>query len=286
MLGKVKVLTNVLLVFVLLAGCSAKADKPATADKQPASKPEQPVAVQGAMDVEVSEFLKAMGEYKEEKHGNYSFYIGEIDGIPVVVSRTEVGMVNAAASTTLLIEKYHPKAVINQGTAGGHDPDIHVFDTVIGTEVVNIGSFRSDHLDDGQGTAPEKWIHMTTDLREKDGETKEYATLSSDPELVEAAKRAAGEYKHGKVVEGVIGSADWWNREIDRIQWFHENFGTSGEEMEAFAVAQVAHVMEVPYLSLRTISNSEVTDDGIEDLETAGHYGAEFTIDVVKEMEK
>ncbi|GKV70489.1 MTA/SAH nucleosidase [Sporosarcina sp. NCCP-2716] len=286
MLSRMKVLANVVLVFVLLVGCSAKADEPVAGEKGAAAKIEPPIAVQGAMDVEVSEFLKAMGEYKEEKHGNYSFYIGEIEGIPIVVSRTEVGMVNAAASTTLLIENYHPKAVINQGTAGGHDPDIHVFDTVIGTEVVNIGSFRSEHLDDGQGMAPEKWIHMSTKLREKDGEAKEYTTLPSDPELIEAAKRAAGEYEHGNVVEGVIGSADWWNREIDRIQWFHENFRTSGEEMEAFAVAQVTHLMDVPYLSLRTISNSEVTDDDIEDLETAGKYGAEFTIDVVKEMAK
>ncbi|MFS0615168.1 hypothetical protein [Lederbergia ruris] len=74
--------------------------------------------MQGAMDVEVSVLLDAMGDYKEEKYSNYSFYVGEIEELPVVVSRTEVGMVNAAASTTLLIEKYYPKAIINQGTAG------------------------------------------------------------------------------------------------------------------------------------------------------------------------
>ncbi|MGG0645271.1 5'-methylthioadenosine/S-adenosylhomocysteine nucleosidase [Sporosarcina gallistercoris] len=284
MSSKLKVIVNILLLAVLLVGCSAKADETSKEDKQAAVEPEAPIALQGAMDVEISEFLKAMGEYKEETHGNYSFYIGEIEDVPVVVSRTEVGMVNAAASTTLLIENYHPKAIINQGTAGGHDPDIHVFDTVIGTEVINIGSFRSEHLDEGKGMAPETWIHMSTDVRKDDGETEELTTLPSDPALVEAAKRASDEYEYGKVTEGVIGSADWWNREIDRIQWFHENFGTSAEEMEAFAVAQVAHVMNTPYLSLRTISNSEVTDDGIEDLEKAGQYGAEFTIDVVKEI--
>ena len=286
MSSKLKLITNVLLMSVLMFGCSAETNEKDNADKQATTEQEAPIALQGAMDVEVSEFLKAMGDYKEEKHGNYSFYIGKIENIPVVVSRTEVGMVNAAASTTLLIDKYHPKAIINQGTAGGHDPDIHVFDTVIGTEVVNIGSFRSDHLDEGQGMAPETWIHMSTDLREKNGETKEYTTMTSDTALVEAAKQASDQYEYGEVMEGVIGSADWWNREIDRIQWFHENFGTSAEEMEAFAVAQVAHVMDVPYLSLRTISNSEVTDDEIEDLEKAGQYGAEFTIDVVKEYVK
>lgn len=98
------------------------------------------------MDVEISAQLEAMGEYKEEKQANYSFFIGEIDGTPVVVSRTEIGMVNAAISTTILIEKYYPKMMINQRTAGGHDLDIGVFDRVIGNVVMNIGSFRSDRL--------------------------------------------------------------------------------------------------------------------------------------------
>ncbi len=37
----------------------------------------------------------------------------------------------------------------------------------------------------------------------------------------------------GEVVEGTIGSADVWNNELDRIQFFHERYGTSVEEMEA-----------------------------------------------------
>lgn len=41
-------------------------------------------------------------------------------------------------------------------------------------------------------------------------------------------------YDKGEVVEGTIGSADVWNNELDRIQFFHERYGTSVEEMEAF----------------------------------------------------
>lgn len=284
MTKSIKVFAILAFSILMLVGCTSAQGTSNETNKQSAKK--EPIAVQGAMDVEVSALLDAMGDYKEEKYGNFSFYVGEIEDIPVVVSRTEVGMVNAAASTTLLIEKYHPKAIINQGTAGGHDPNIHVFDTVIGTEVMNIGSFRSEHLDEGQGMKPEKWIHMTTDIREADGETKEYAALPSDEKLVEAALSVADQYEYGEVVEGKIGSADWWNREIDRIHWFHEDFGTSAEEMEAFAVAQVAHLQDVPFLSLRTISNSEVTDDNIEDLEKAGQYGAEFSVEVVKAIGK
>ncbi|MGM0876953.1 MAG: 5'-methylthioadenosine/S-adenosylhomocysteine nucleosidase [Bacillota bacterium] len=257
----------------------------ALAEKTSSKVSSQPIAVQGAMDMEISALLMKMGNYKEETYGNYTFYRGKIDGIPVIVSKTEVGMVNAATSTTLLIEKYQPKAIINQGTAGDHDPNLHVFDTVIGTEVMNIGKYTTEHLDDGQGMKPESWVFDETEMREND-ELKRYASFKSDPELVKVALSVADKYMHGKVVEGKVGSADVWNREVDRIQWFHEKAGTSVEEMEAASVGQVAKSFDVPYLSIRTVSNSEVSGDKIEDLETAGQYGAEFAVEIVKALGK
>ncbi|WP_019378545.1 5'-methylthioadenosine/S-adenosylhomocysteine nucleosidase [Virgibacillus halodenitrificans] len=277
-------LLAILLTVVVIGGCgSSNAEGGNSSSEQDDAT--KPVAVQGAMDVEVSALLDEMEDYKTEQQGGYTFYVGEIDDIPVVVSRTEVGMVHAAASTTLLIDEYEPKAIINQGTAGGHNPNIHVFDTIIGTEVMNIGSIKTDHLDDEKGMEPDSWHFMKTQMRE-DGDIKEVASFKSDPELVEKAWNVKGKYEYGNVVKGKIGSADVWNREIDRIQWFHEKAGTDAEEMEAASVAQVAEGFDIPYLSIRTVSNSEVTNDDIEDLEKAGQYGAEFAIEVVKEIGK
>lgn len=265
---------------LIIVGCSTSEKKPRkTRNRQ--KKTVQPIAIQGAMDVEISALLDEMKNYKEENHGNYTFYVGAIGDTPVVVSRTEIGMVHAAASTTLLIEKYNPKTIINQGTAGGHDPNLHVFDTVIGTEVINIGNLRTEYLEENQGMKPDTWIFMPTRMMEN-GEEKQYESFQSDPELVKIALSVADKYNHGKVVQGKVGSADFWNREIDRIQWFHENAGTSVEEMEAASVAQVAKGYNVPYLSVRTVSNSEVSEDNIEDLETAGQYCAEFAVEIVK----
>jgi adenosylhomocysteine nucleosidase len=245
----------------------------------------RPIAIEGAMDIEISALLHEMGTYKTEKDGSYIYYIGNIDEIPVIVARTEVGMVNAAASTMLLIEKYHPKAIINQGTAGGHDPNLHVFDIVIGTKTVNIGKYRTEHRDAGKGSDPMSWIFEKTTLQEN-GQTNSYVSFSSDPTLVQAALQVGSTYTHGKVVEGMVGSADVWNREVDRIKWFHEKVGTSAEEMEAASAAQVAKAFATPYLSLRVISNSEVSGERTEDLKKAGQYGAEFAIQVVKAIDK
>lgn len=278
--AKSKMFGALLCSSLFIVGYSITAKKPKKYGNKQLNA-EQPIAVQGAMDVEISALLNEMNDYKEEKHGSYTFYVGKIGDIPVVVSRTEIGMVHAAASTTLLIEKYQPRIIINQGTAGGHDPNLRVFDTVIGTEVINIGNLRTEYLEEAQGMKPDAWIFMPTRMMEN-GKEKQYDSFQSDPELIKIALSVADKYKYGTVVEGKVGSADFWNREIDRIHWFHENAGTSVEEMEAAAAAQVAKGYNIPYLSVRTVSNSEVSVDDIEDLDTAGQYGAEFAVEIVK----
>eukprot|EP01043_Picozoa_sp_COSAG02_P060448 COSAG02_NODE_7902_length_2798_cov_2.561319_2_plen_83_part_00 len=45
-------------------------------------------------------------------------------------------------------------------------------------------------------------------------------------ELLASARAVKSEYKRGKVVEGTVASANFWNSEVDRINWFHNTFGT------------------------------------------------------------
>ena len=79
---------------------------------------------------------------KEEKSGTFVFYKGTVDNYPVIVAKTGKGMENTAAATAVAIEKYKPQAIINQGTSGGHDPNLNVFDIVLGKQVANIGSLK------------------------------------------------------------------------------------------------------------------------------------------------
>ncbi|QYR23565.1 MTA/SAH nucleosidase [Paenibacillus sp. sptzw28] len=241
----------------------------------------RPIAIQGAMPEEVQYFLEVMNEYDTETFDSYTYYIGKIDSIPVVVSRTEVGMVNAAASTTLLIEKYNPRAIINQGTSGGHDPDLHRYDIVVGEKAINFGKILTNHKDEGTGMSPDSWKIWSTTIR-VDGEKVSFPYFEPDPTLYKAAMGVAEKYTHGKVVSGVIGSADEWNRELDRIKWIHENAGTSVEEMETAAAAQTAKVLQVPFLGIRILSNSEWYPDEVYEPETSGKYCAEFVIEVLK----
>jgi len=241
-----------------------------------------PILLQGAMDMEVDTFVEKLENVKEETFNGYTFWSGSIDGQEVVVSRTEVGLVNATASTILGIQKYAPSVIINQGTSGGHHPDLHTFDIVVGRSTFNMGAYRSQLTPKGKGIDTENWdfIPFPTTVR-VDGEKVVHENFYGDEKLIETALNTA--YTNGKLVEGVIGSADQWNRELDRINYLHETFDTSVEEMETVAVAQMAEVYNIPFVGIRVLSNTDV--HGEEFNPKSAVYCQEFVMDVVKNIE-
>ncbi|MGL5491054.1 MAG: 5'-methylthioadenosine nucleosidase, partial [Shewanella sp.] len=93
-------------------------------------------------------------------------------------------------------------------------------------------------------------------LREH-GEVVKHNHFKADPALVEVALSQAHQYTKGKVVKGIIGTGDEWNRELDRINWLHHTFGTAVEEMETSAAALVAEAYKLPFVSIRILSNTD-----------------------------
>jgi adenosylhomocysteine nucleosidase len=268
------------LICSILAGCSSS-EKSDTAK----AEEQRPIMIQGPMPIEAEKLADRLDDVKKEKSGSFIFYIGKLDGYPVIVAKTGKGMENTAAATAVAIEKYNPAAIINQGTSGGHDADLHVFDIVLGKRTVNLGSLKTGNLAEGEGIKPKNWIPMDLMASEgsagEDPDAENIRYFEGDKQLLEAAKAVKDEYKKGKVVEGTIGSADVWNNEVDRINWFHEKYGTSLEEMEGAAGAQIAKAYDIPYLGIRILSNNKV-NGGQYNPDTA-QANQEFVYKVVKQ---
>lgn len=177
-----------------------------------------PIVVQGAMPVEAERFAQRLVNPREEQIGGWRFWHGTVDGYPVVVSETLKGMSNAAAATAIAATQFHPVAIINQGTAGGHDPALKVYDIVLGKYSVNLGAFKTPAKALGEGSDSRQWQPMDL-LASKGsaGEDKKAHSLRqfpADPNLLAIAQSVKSDYRQGKVVEGVIGSADVWNSEL------------------------------------------------------------------------
>ncbi|MBC6973398.1 5'-methylthioadenosine/S-adenosylhomocysteine nucleosidase [Bacillus sp. Xin] len=271
--------TTSVLLLSALAGCSSPSKSEAKSKEA-----QNPILIQGPMPIEAEKFAKKLKDVKEEKSGTFVFYKGTVDNYPVIVAKTGKGMENTAAATAIAIEKYKPKAIINQGTSGGHDPNLNVFDIVLGKKVANIGSLKTTNMDENQGMDPSKWISM--DLMASEGSAGEDPNdekiryYEGDKDLLAAANAVKDKYTKGKVVEGTIGSADLWNNEVDRIKWFHTKYGTSVEEMEGAAAAQIAKAYDVPFLGIRVLSNNK-TNNGKYNPNTAS-ANQEYVYEVVK----
>ncbi|MFQ2907596.1 5'-methylthioadenosine/S-adenosylhomocysteine nucleosidase [Aeromonas allosaccharophila] len=253
---------------------------PFTHASNPASAP---ILIQGAMDVEVDTLVAALQEKQALTIGAWTFWQGTLAGYPVVISRTEVGLANAAAATTLAIERFKPRLIINQGTSGGHDPALHRGDIVIATKSFNMGAYRSDFTPADQGIDPRKWhnFEVTMRLREN-GKLVEHSSFAGDPELVSRALGMADRYQHGRVVAGIIGTADEWNRQVARINWLHQTYNTAAEEMETSSAALVAEAYKVPFVGVRVLSNTDLHGEEF-DPQTAIHC-QQFVIDYTKAL--
>ena len=260
-------LTGFLIAVTLITACGAQSPAiPAPAGGA------RPVVVQGAMDIEVRTLVASLEHSSEEHVQGWTFWTGTIAGYPVVVSKTLKGGTNAAAATALAIERYHPLAIINQGTAGGHDPALRVGDIVLGTASVNIGSFKTGTREKGAGSNFTEWRPL--DLLRTDGSAGQdpnawvMRSFRGDDSLLTAARQVKERYVQGRVVDGVIGSSDVWNSELDRIARLHDEFGTSVEEMETAPAAQVAGFGQIPFLGIRVLSNN-MTNGGVYSGQTA-----------------
>ena len=205
-----------------------------------------PIIIQGAMEMEIEELLKLSCIEKEESINNFKFYFGKIDNYPVIISKTDVGIINASISTMLAIQKLGPIAIINQGIAGSHVDYIHKNDIVIGEKCVNINAFITDVKNKNEGSDPFTWRFDRRSVE-----------INCSNNLLNLSK--AMNVSSYNLYYGVLGSGDIFNREVDRINWIREHKNTLCEDNESIAVYTICNKLNINCIGFRTISNNELT---------------------------
>ena len=229
----------------------------------------RPILIEGAMNTETEVLIRALKNPAAYRELNYLFVAGTYKNYPVVIVRTEIGVANAAASTALAIKKFNPCAVINQGTAGGHDSALKIGDIVIGERSFDHTAFRSAYSAAGAGIDLTKQENLGTyayDSTTKDFQA--YTEFSPDPTLFNIAFKVANANKNFNVVSGVIGTGNTW-------------LGSSCEEMETNVAAQICQNAGVPFIGIRVLSDN-VTNSR-EYVPTTAKICQEFVLLVVED---
>ncbi|HEX3722323.1 MAG TPA: 5'-methylthioadenosine/S-adenosylhomocysteine nucleosidase [Nitrolancea sp.] len=220
-----------------------------------------PVALVCAMESELVHALEAIDEQSSFALGPWRAVRGMLAGLPVVALAAGIGLVNAAAATSVLIANERPRAVFNFGCAGGHHEQINPGDVIIGAEVVACGSLIT--LPDGSeryagyryGRGKQT---VLTDIIRADRHLLKLARSCADSWVPKSWPIESPGNREAVIHVGVIASADCWTQDPRRIGMLHDRHRSLCEEMEAAAVAQVCTVYDVPMLAIKDISNNEL----------------------------
>lgn len=213
----------------------------------------QPVtAILGAFGDEIDLLLERTENKKEIVIERFRFTEGTLNGRKVVIALTGIGKVNAAITTALVIEHFHPEEVLFSGIAGGVDPSLSPGDLVIGTTVA-----YHDY-----GVLADSLIINAT---------RNPVTLEKNPlyfpcndTLISLAKRAGNGLRLERpkagmpapqISSGVIVTGDVFVSSRPATQRLWRQMKAEATDMEGAAVGQTCWQQQIPFLIIRSLSD-------------------------------
>jgi len=212
-------------------------------------------AMLGAFHKEVTMLEEQLADKKQYKIEGMRFVTGRLYGNSVVVAWTGIGKVNAAMTTTLLIEHFKPGEIIFSGIAGGVNPQLYPGDIVIAAETV--------HHD--MGILAEDGFYNRGVINPLDGE-RNPVYLPADNRLLKLAEKAAEQVelemikttvgeRSPRIIKGIVVTGDVFVASTAKCAELREKLDADAVEMEGAAVAQICYQRRIPHLVVRSISD-------------------------------
>ncbi len=198
----------------------------------------QPIGIIGAMDEEISMYLKNLQDKKEKKWNIFTFYEGTMQGKNVVIVKSGVGKVFAAMVCQKLIDEYKVSSVIFTGVGGSLNNSLDIGDVVVSTD--------SCHHDfDAQPLGFKRGQISYTD----------YRFFIAEKKLVELALSA--KLEGHKIIAGRILTGDQFMTHKDKQdkKYLFDELHGDCIEMEGAAVAQVCTMNNIPHIIIRSVSD-------------------------------
>ncbi len=222
------------------------------------------IGIIGAMPSELADIRKTLVGAAVVKHAGYEFYVNTFEGKLVVNACCGIAKVNAAVCAQVMIDRFGVEAIINTGVAGGMNTAVKVCDIVVSNEV----------------------LPHDLELRFLKNYPPYNDTFKADEKLIELACRTCDNFGYarhiGRVVSGeaFISSSEVKNEICEKLS-------PLAVDMESAAIGHCAFLNEVPFLSLRCISDNaddegEMSFDEFEKI--AAKRVAEIVLAMVKSM--
>lgn len=215
---------------------------------------------------ELAPFLNVLENDNKILKSMLVFHEGKLAHVSVVLVESGICKVNAAVASQILIDTFHVNLIINAGTAGGMDEKLQIFDTVIATDLC-YHDVAFDILTDAHPYMDSVFFKV-------------------DPLLIEKAKGIVEKEKLLNVYFGRIVTGEAFITQEGREK-INKEFAPLAVDMESASVAHVCYVNNIPFMVIRTITDTP-THSGLNNFEEncvkASNIACDITISILKEL--
>ena len=193
-----------------------------------------------AMEEEFEAIENIMKNIEVKQIKDLRFVVGKIRGEQCILVQSGVGKVNAARTTQVLIDNFKLDYIFNLGSAGAINESLEIGDILIGKHVVqhdfDITAFGHSK---GYITGIGSYVECDNELIQEFEKT-----IQNIPE------------KNYQIKLGVVATGDIFCTDIAMKNEIRANFNADIVDMECAAIAQVAYLNNLPFIVVRSVSDT------------------------------
>jgi len=172
--------------------------------------------------------------------------------------------VNAAIATQSLLNNFEIDLIINCGVCGGIDPNIKLFDVICSDKIC--------------------YHDVAEEILTKEYPFMKDIYFHADKNMLDIARQIANENALVKIGTSICGEG--FVTEDNREDLLKKYNGLSAD-MESAAIAHVCHVFDIPFMSIRSVTD-DASHDGIEffreNVKKASALASNICIEVIRRM--
>ena len=223
------------------------------------------ILIIAAMQKELDLILKQMPEYVTVVTGFAKCFSGRIGLHEVAVAKCGIGKVNAALSSSELVNALHPDLVINSGVAGGLDEKMSIGDILVADRIAYHDVWCGPGTKVGQADmCPLYYVP-------RDSELQTLCELACRPE--------------NRIKFGLLCSGDRFISTPEEVMNIKSSFPEAMAcDMESAAIAQACHKRNVPFIAVRVMSDMPGGGENISEYTNFWNDAPVKTFGIVKDM--
>ena len=240
-------------------------------------------AILSALPEEQAGLLAQLEDARRHTVASRDFWLGRLQGRPVVLALSRIGKVSASLTTSVLIGHLGVSRIVFTGVAGGLAPGVRVGDVVVAQDFIQHDLDASPQFPRYEvplyGRARFACEPALTSL------LSTAATQALGPDSTAATGLPAG----AKVHSGLIASGDRFVSSAEASRVLQSALRSAGHEalaveMEGAAVAQVCADYDIPFAAMRTISDRADDTAYIDFTRFVNEVASRYALAIIKQL--